>query len=62
MNKKSVSSPFANDEARWRAEDDLRTYENWCRIKKDSKRLAAMKRLAKEKLAELQRAMAVKKE
>lgn len=61
MAKKSYSNQIAMD-PKWQAEDDLRTYEHWCRIKKDSKRLAAMKRLAKEKLAELQRAMAVKKE
>lgn len=63
MAKKSASNPLATDsEARWRAEDDLRTYERWCQIKNDSKRLSAMKRLAKEKLTELQRAMAVKKD
>lgn len=60
--KKNATPAAMSEDARWRAEDDLRTYERWCQIKKDSKRLSAMKRLAKEKLAELQGAMAVKKE
>lgn len=62
MAKKSSPMLATDSDDRWRAEDDLRTYERWCQIKKDSKRLNAMKRLAKEKLSELQRAMAVQKE
>jgi hypothetical protein len=58
MAKKSKSSPevapyHSENEWRWRAEDDLRTYSQWMQIKKDPKRLANMKRIAKEKMAEM---------
>lgn len=44
-------SPF--DNAKWQAEDDLRTLQRALEIEKDSKRLKAAKALAKEKLVEM---------
>lgn len=46
-----ASSP---DEARWRAEDDMRTLARAEEVKADPKRLAAAKKMAKTKLAEMQ--------
>lgn len=57
MAKKSkgmAAEPYHSpNEWRWRAEDDLRTYSQWMQIKKDPKRLANMKRIAREKMAEM---------
>lgn len=39
-------------EAEWRAEDDLRTYQNYLAIFKDPKRLKAVNELAKKRLSE----------
>lgn len=39
-------------EAEWRAEDDLRTYQNYLAICKDPKRLKAVNELAKKRLSE----------
>lgn len=44
-------SPFSD--ARCQAEDDLRTLQRACEIRKDPKRLKAAQELAKEKLEEL---------
>ena len=41
------------EDAKWRAEDDLRTLARAIEIKKDPKRLAAAQKLAKEKQSEL---------
>lgn len=43
------------DEKRWRAESDMRTLAEAEEIRKDPKRLAAAKAMAKEKLGELQK-------
>lgn len=50
-NKIAGMSPFSD--ARWQAEDDLRTLTRAEEIKRDPKRLKAAKALAKEKLAEM---------
>ena len=42
------------DDAKWRAEDDMRTLARAEEVKRDPKRLAAAKKMAREKLAELQ--------
>lgn len=42
------------DEAKWRAEDDMRALARAKEIEADPKRLAAAKKMAREKLAELQ--------
>ena len=42
------------DEARYRAEDDMRTLARAEEVRNDPKRLAAAKKMAREKLAELQ--------
>jgi hypothetical protein len=47
----AISHP---DDAKWRAEDDMRTLARAEEVKADPKRLAAAKKMAKEKLAELQ--------
>lgn len=55
--KKSTGLAVANmhpDEAKWRAEDDMRTLARAEEVKRDPKRLAAAKKMAREKLAELQ--------
>lgn len=41
-------------EDKWRAEDDMRTLARAAEIRKDPKRMAAAKKVAREKLAELQ--------
>lgn len=37
----------------WEAEEDLRTYQRYCEIRKDPKRLAKVKALAKDRLEEM---------
>jgi hypothetical protein len=49
----AVPSPL-NDEDSWRAEDDLRTLVNAAKIRKDPKRMAAVRK----KEAEMRAAMA----
>lgn len=54
---KKASAPAAvgvYDDAKWRAEDDMRTLARAEEVKRDPKRLAAAKKMAREKLAELQ--------
>jgi hypothetical protein len=46
-------------DAAWQAESDLRTYLEWCVIKKDKTRLAAMRKLAQEKVGDYAKATAV---
>lgn len=53
--KKKASKPVgiaAHDEARWQAEDDMRTLIRAAEINADKKRLAAAKAMAKTKLEE----------
>lgn len=54
--KKSTAPAIAShpEEARWRAEDDMRTLARAEEVKADPKRLAAAKKMAKTKLAEMQ--------
>lgn len=54
-NKKSPGLSVASspDEARWRAEDDMRTLARAEEVKADPKRLAAAKKMAVSKLAEM---------
>lgn len=57
MATKKASAPAAvgvYDDAKWRAEDDMRTLARAEEVKRDPKRLAAAKKMAREKLAELQ--------
>ena len=42
------------DGSKWRAEDDMRTLARAEEVRNDPKRLAAAKKMAREKLAELQ--------
>jgi hypothetical protein len=44
----------AYDDAKWRAQSDMRTLAEAAAIKADPKRLAAARKCAKEKLAEMQ--------
>lgn len=46
---------ISDDDKKWQAEDDLRTLARAAEINKDSRRLAAAKALAKEKMADLQK-------
>jgi hypothetical protein len=46
-NKAVAAIDEAND---WRAQSDLDTYIRWREIKRDKKRLAAVKKLAEKKL------------
>lgn len=54
MAKKKSASIGIYDDAKWRAEDDMRTLARAQEIKSDPKRLAAAKKCAEEKLAEMQ--------
>lgn len=54
MGKKSNSMGLiARQDEKWRAEGDLHTCLEYAKIKKDKKRMAAVKKIAKEKVAEL---------
>lgn len=46
-------SDMAVDDMKWKTEQDLRSLVEAAEINKDPKRLAAVKKLAKEKAAEL---------
>lgn len=57
MATKKASSPAAigvYDDSKGRAEDDMRTLARAEEVRRDPKRLAAAKKMAREKLAELQ--------
>lgn len=57
MATKKAPSPAAigvYDDAKWRAEDDMRTLARAEEVRRDPARLAAAKKMAREKLAELQ--------
>ena len=45
------------EEKKWRAEDDLRTLTRAEEIKKDKSRMDAVRKLAKERLEEMQKFM-----
>ena len=53
-NAPATALSMNDSEAKWRAEDDMRTLARAEEIKRDPKRLAAAKKMAKEKLAEMQ--------
>jgi len=55
MAKKSMISAVPAIDKNWQAEDDLRTLVRACEIRKDGKRHAAVKALAKKQLAELKK-------
>lgn len=61
MAKASTAINMRKEEERWRAESDMRTLMECEEIKKDPKRLAAVKSMAKEKLVELAAVTAVAK-
>ena len=44
----------SSDEAKWRAESDLRTLTEAKKIQKDAKRMAAVRKLAKEEIARME--------
>jgi len=50
----------STDEAKWRAEDDMRALARAKEIEADPKRLAAAKKMAREKLAELRAIAGIK--
>lgn len=51
--KQGATQAPSFDEAKWQAEDDLRTCTRYYEIKKDPKRMAAVRKLAKEQVASL---------
>ena len=51
--KKETAVHSMKEEDRWQTEDDLRTLTRAEEIRKDAKRMARVKRLAKERLAEI---------
>ncbi len=53
--KKSTNSPMAFDDAKWRAEEDMRTLARAKEIEGDRIRLAAAKRIAEQKIREMQK-------
>lgn len=53
-NAPSAAVSISDSEAKWRAEDDMRALARAEEVKRDPKRLAAAKKMAKEKLAEMQ--------
>jgi hypothetical protein len=51
----AIATPDSKDSYdKWQAEDDLRTITRAREIEKDSKRMAHVRRAAKEKLGEMQ--------
>lgn len=54
MKKTSSAAMSVGIDASWVAEDDMRTLARAEEIRKDPKRLAAAKAMAKKKLAEIQ--------
>jgi len=57
MATKKAATPAVTggyDDAKWRAEDDMRTLARAQEVMADPKRLAAAKKCAKEKLTEMQ--------
>jgi len=50
---RSRSRAIGMDMQGWEAEEDLRVFQRYCEIKKDPKRMARVKELAKERLQEM---------
>jgi hypothetical protein len=50
---KGRSRTVAMDMRDWEAEEDLRTYQRYCEIKMDPKRMSKVKELAKARLEEM---------
>lgn len=46
-----VAGPSKADEARWRAEDDLRTLQRMAELKRDQSRIRAAEKLLNEQMA-----------
>lgn len=53
--KSATNSPMAFDDAKWRAEEDMRTLARAKEIEADRARLAAAKRIAEQKIKEMQK-------
>lgn len=56
MAKNKAKPTLYGPDGNWQAENDLRTYLEWCEVQKDPQRMEAMKKLAKEKLGDYARA------
>ena len=52
--KSAPDAVAAYDDSKWRAEDDMRSLARAQEVMNDPKRLAAAKKMAKEKLTEMQ--------
>ena len=53
--KMNISMPSAFDEKKWQAEDDMRTLTRAKEIEADRTRMAAAKRIAEQKIKEMQK-------
>jgi hypothetical protein len=53
--KMTIGMPSAMDEKRWQAEDDMRTLTRAKEIEADRARMAAAKRIAEQKIKEMQK-------
>lgn len=60
MATKKLANSLAFDEAKYRAEDDMRTLARAKEIEADRTRLAAAKRIAEQKIKEMQSVVAKK--
>lgn len=49
-----AKNEMSADENKWRAESDLRTLTEAKKIQKDAKRMAAVRKLAKEEIARME--------
>lgn len=59
MNTKKVNSAMTTfDEKKWQAEDDMRTLTRAKEIEADRTRMAAAKRIAEQKIKEMQKVVA----
>lgn len=58
--KKAPANSIAFDDAKWRAEDDMRTLTRAKEIEADRARLVAAKRVAEQKIKEMQSVVAKK--
>jgi hypothetical protein len=60
MTAKKSNSPMAFDDAKWRAEEDMRTLTRAKEIEADRARLAAAQKVATQKIKEMQSVVAKK--
>lgn len=60
VKKTNASSPIVFDDAKWRAEEDMRTLTRAKEIEGDRARMAAAKRVAEQKIKEMQSVVAKK--